>query len=345
MKTKFSLIIIQLGLCLSIFFIAAVFIFFLRSKEVRSFKMPNLINKNFLNIYEELQRLDLRIKISHREYRDLSSGLILSQNPIPGKIVRAYDKLYLTINQAKPFLTMPNLKYKSIANAKYTISHISSGVNLYKLKIAAVGKLYTDKFPHNTVIAQFPPAKELVYPQNDVYLLVAFNQAKKNEKKDDPENKNSLSKELLDSWLGQNFSVVAQYFYHKGIDYRIGRFITPKSKTDNGKVYKIKRLKNDTLVLDVYHDTKDRPYYSAYKNITIELDEDGACLVESVALSTLALDDEEKIKQETQHIFATRKHSENEKVKLLFYRHGAIRVKATCGTSEVYSKKFHPNEV
>ena len=142
MKTKFSLIIIQLGLCLSIFFIAAVFIFFLRSKEVRSFKMPNLINKNFLNIYEELQRLDLRIKISHREYRDLSSGLILSQNPIPGKIVRAYDKLYLTINQAKPFLTMPNLKYKSIANAKYTISHISSGVNLYKLKIL-IGVLIT----------------------------------------------------------------------------------------------------------------------------------------------------------------------------------------------------------
>ena len=72
--------------------------------------MPNLINKNFLNIYDELQRLELRIKLFRREYRDLPAGLILSQSPLPGEETRAHDKLHLTINQALPFLQMPDLK-------------------------------------------------------------------------------------------------------------------------------------------------------------------------------------------------------------------------------------------
>ena len=336
--------------------------------------MPNLVNKNFLNIYDELQRLELRIKLSRRQYRDLPAGLILAQSPLPGEETQANDKLHLTINQALPFLTMPDLRSRSLAYAHSSVERLPAGDSVYALKIASVSKLYTNKFPHNTIISQFPIPGELVSEQENVYLLLALREkdasseteelkqsAKDEESTEDNEddkakdeqetqkkNKNeslkesgSLSKQELEAWLGQNFSVAAHYFHHQKIDYRIRRFVLSKSKKQNGQIHKISRTQQNTFLLDLYyHEESARRGRSGYERVRIELDEEGPCLIESIALNQKSA-----LKGERQHVFSTRRHKEDEEVEILFYRQGATRLEAKCGGEVVYKKNFYPRDM
>ena len=332
--------------------------------------MPNLVDKNFLNIYDELQRLELRVKLSRREYRDLPAGLILSQSPLPGQKTQAHDNLHLTINQALPFLTMPDLRSRSLAYARSSIKRLPAGNSVYALKIASVSKLYTNKFPHNTVISQFPMPGELVSEQENVYLLLAFrgkdsssievnedgqsdnnknesskneekNKQEKNKKESRQEQESFLSKEALEGWLGQNFSIASHYFHHKKIDYRIRRFILSKSKKQNGQIHKISRTPQGTLLLDIYyHQESARRGRSGYERVQIELDEEGACIIESIALNQ-----KNGIEKERQHVFSTRKHKKDEEVEILFYRQGAARLEAKCDGEVLYKKNFYPKDM
>ena len=366
MKKKVIYLSLQLCACLCLFFAIAVFVFLLRNKDSRSFIMPNLVNKNFLNIYDELQRLELRIKLSRRQYKDLPAGLILSQSPLPGQKTQAHDNLHLTINQALPFLTMPDLRSRSLAYARSSIERLPAGDSVYALKIASVSKLYTNKFPHNTIISQFPPAGELVSEQENVYLLLALrkkdtssetkedrqadkdkneseaNESDKARDAQEKDKKDSLSRQALETWLDQNFSIASHYFHHQKIDYRIRRFILSKSKKQNGQIYKISRTRQNTLLLDIYyHQGSAKRGRSGYERVQIELDREGPCLVESIALNQKS----SAIKGERQYIFSTREHKEDEEVEILFYRQGAMRLEAKCGGEEVYRKNFYPKSM
>ena len=146
MKEKVKTLIYHITLSAVVFFISAVLIFSMRSKKTQSFYMPNFINKIFINVYDEFQRLELRVKLSTREYQDLPEGLILSQSVAPGKIAFAHDNLKLIVNQPKPFLNMPDLKNTSVENAKAIIERIPANGKVYPLKLVSVANVVTNKF-------------------------------------------------------------------------------------------------------------------------------------------------------------------------------------------------------
>lgn len=356
MKKKILHLLLQMCLCLGFFFAMAVFIFLLRNKDDHSFSMPNFVNKNFLDIYDEIQRLELRVKLSRREYGDIPAGFILAQSPLPGQKAQARDKLHLTINQALPFLTMPDLRSRSLAYARSSIERIPAGDNVYALKIASVSKIYTDKFPHNSIISQFPMPGDLVGEEENVYLLLALRDAArspkdlkgkgqraedKSNKKQSKENTKALSKASTESWIGQNFTIAAHYFHHQRIDYRIRRFLPSRSKEQNGKIQRIDTGSQGALLLDVYFNQNSaRRGHSAYERVQIELDEKGPCLIEGVIL-----DQKKGVEGERLHVFSTRKHRENEEIDILFYRQGAMRLEARCGGELVYKKNFYPKSI
>lgn len=347
-RKQSSYLALQLSLALGIFVAVATGIFVLRSKPERSFSMPYLINKNFIDVYDDLQRLGLRIKISRRSYKDLPIGLILSQSLTAGEIVQSNAYLALTINQPHPFLSMPNLLQSNLESALAVIKRIPENGRVYALEIGAISKLVTDKYPHNTIIAQFPPPKDTLNLNARVYLLVALRPSAKAEEVSESSLLPIFTSKKMDNqkWVGQNIGVASQYFYHRKIDYRIRHVKAPPHADKNGQIYAIKKVKPKTTkkkhkntfalpkyLLDVYYQKPETRYYSGYERVKIEFDEEGACFVRSIDLKN-------RIKQQV--IFATQAHQEDEEVDILFYRQGAIELEGVCGSDKVYDRKFYP---
>ena len=355
---KASYLLLQLSLAAIVFAVAATGIFMLRSKPERSFRMPYLISKNFIDVYEDIQRLGLRIKISRRSYKDLPTGLILSQSLVAGEVVQSNDYLSLTVNQPQPFLRMPDLRQSNLENAVTVIKRIPENGRIYALKIGAINKLSTEEYPHNTVIDQFPPPGDSLRLNARVYLLVARRLAQKDEKKlktphDEllEKSKNSTNRNEIQEqkWVGQNVNIASQYFHHHNIDYRIRKIKAPSQAQKIGEIFSIEKISarkakniygntsgNPMYLLDVYYQEAEARYHNGYEKISIELDEEGSCVVRRVALNK---------KNHQRTIFMTRSHKKDEIVKVLFYRQGPVSVEAICGNEVIYEKKFYPEDL
>ena len=353
MRKKITSLALQMGLSLALFSGAALLIFALRGREIQSFVMPKLVEKNFIDIYDELSILELRVKVSRREYNDLPTGLILSQSIAPGNLAQAHDSLRLVVNQPRPLLRMPNLLQSSLDNATAVLERLPANGRVYSLKLAPIGRLRSKQHPHNTIIAQFPPADDRVGPETRVYLLVALRHelskpARPPHVNPVKEAKNQDTSRLVDpekqgirSWVGQNITVAAQYFRIKKIDYRIRHLRPPPEVGQMGQIYKIHKAGNkNSYLLDVYYQLAENRFSSGYELIEIELDEDGACSVKQIPI-----EQEDPSLTQEQIIFASQKHKEDEKVDILFYRQGAVRIEARCGGEMVYDEEIYPEDL
>ncbi len=343
MKRKLFYLVIQLGVCLSLFLTAGVCIFYLRGNETKSFVVPNFINKNFINVYNEIQRLDLRVKLTHREYQELPSGLIISQSIPPGQIAKPRAYLRLVVNQPKPFLEMPDLYRANIKSAVSSLQRLPANGKVYSLTLLPIRKIRTNQFPHNTIIAQFPPAESLIGVNENVYLLAAIHDKTKYEQKNDQKislQKKYLSRDKLFLWLGQNISIISHYFHLKKIDYRIRRLIPLRKGKKVGQIKRIARTKRKTYLLDVYYQIPEKKYPSDYEHIKIRLDEKGPCIIKSSPIYT-----DKDQEESNSFVFATQKHTIDEEIDILFYRQNSVRVTAKCGGESIYSKSFHPEKL
>ncbi len=350
-KRKLLVLAIQLGLCTAIFFVVAILIFSIRGREEQAFVMPSLLHKSFLNVYDQLQSLDLRVKISRREYKHLPTGLILSQSLSPGEIVHRYDSLHLIINQPHPFLHMPNLLQANLNTARSLLKRIPANGRVYALKIGSISKIYSNDYTHNTIIAQFPLAGELVDLEQSVYFLVAV---RSKNTQFPPQEKGKQTKIVEPSQgsrivdlptrrrlIGQNIVVATQYFHYRKIDYRIRHLRSPAFPDQLGQVFKITRSRKGVYLLDVYYQPLEKEYpNSSYEKITIELDESGLCVVKNIPIGK-----DKQREYHEQNIFITQKHDKNEEINILFYRQGAVRIEAWCGDEMVYDRELYPDDI
>ncbi len=325
--------------------------------------MPNFIHKNFINIYDELQRLELRPKLSTREFQDLPTGLILSQSLPPGKIAFAHDNIHFVINQPHPFLDMPDLRNTSLESAKSLLERLPGNGKVYPLKLVSVANIVTSAFPNNSVIAQFPLPGDKVNSNEKVYLLVALREETKENLQENKKIKSEINSEGSDTpgadkpkqketkgpqtflerkdWIGKNIAIASQYFHYNKIDYRIKKLIPPDNQNNEmGLIKSVEMGANGQWLLEVYYQEKENKLYSSFETAHITLDEKGSCVVTLDFLETKGLD---AIGQ--QIIFSTQRHKEDEELTLVFYRQGPVKVEGRCGGTRVYKKKFYPDHL
>ena len=342
-KSSFSFL--QFILTVAIFFASALLIFVLRGRDRTGLPMPYVVDKNFFDVYPELQRLQLRIKISRREYLDLPTGLILSQNVPEAQTVFPHDSLRLVINQPRPFLKMPNLIRASLEQAKASLTRIPYRNRTYSLKIESIAKVYTDEFSHQTIITQFPPPNELVGLENSVYLLIALNSPKTRKEQTKPINrKGSSNRKAIDqnrlvnqkkipALIGQNLGIAAYFFYHAGIDYRIRGFQLPSDSSQNGILHKIAKTNKGKYLLDVYHSPRESYAHNSYERVELKLGSKGVCTVRKLLKGSNS-------SQEEQIVFSAYHYEPREKVELLFYLSSPSLIQTVCGKKTVYTKFF-----
>ncbi len=304
--------------------------------------MPQLTYKNFVDVYETLQRYELRVQLSYREYKDLPTGLILYQSIAPGRLSTSDESLRLIVNQPRPFLRMPKLQGISLQNVLALVKRIASNGKRYSLQVASVSRITTNKYPNNNVIAQFPPPGDMIGLETKIYLLVA--QAGKKEKKRSrrgfyaPLQAKFLAKEQARALQGQHLSIAKQYFHHHKVDYRIQKLQPLLADKKQGEIFQVRKmLSKGYYSLGVYYRKAEAPYYGAYERIKVELDEEGPCVVKRIVWPKQG-----NTKRKEELIFATQRHRKNEEVDILFYRLGIVRVQAFCGGEMIYEEDFHP---
>ncbi|MDF3821498.1 PASTA domain-containing protein, partial [Leptospira sp. 96542] len=179
MKEKFLKILPYSGYVLFIsfgllvFFVAAFLVVVVRTKEEQKVMMPSVIGKNYIEVHNELLRLQLKVRLETMRIPEKTDGIILSQSIDPGKEVEAGSKLYLTVNIGFDRVTMPDLKGQDLKRAKSILEKVLSGEVYVPLNIGGITYVpAVGDEPVDTVIDQIPlPGKETSSGEK-VYLLV-----------------------------------------------------------------------------------------------------------------------------------------------------------------------------
>lgn len=316
--TSTSRLVLYLVLAMGIFFSAAFFVFMLRGSSSEEFKMPDLVGKYYIDVHNDLARMELRTVIQKKRYPDRPAGMILSQSVPPGANVSLREKVYIVVNQPEAILTMPELVGSPAETARARLSSMPAEDDVYSIAVGAISYVPAAGVPAGTVLAQFPAAGQTISPMEKAFLLVSELQAKPGQN-------------ALGDVTGQNIAIAAQMFAQRGIEYRIRKVTSPASYQDSGIITGFEQ-KGDAYLLDVNFKTPGDRYRNGLEKISVELDEPGVCRGKI----------EQSGREDLFFLTADRKQEEEDEIPLFFYREGEALVRITCGDSTVYKKRFKP---
>ena len=95
--------------------------------------VPNLVGKTYENAVAELDSVNLQAVITDTIYNEkYNVGTVILQKPNPGQVVKDGRRVYLFISGGKQTVKVPNLKGKSIREAKFTLERI--GLNMGEIQ-------------------------------------------------------------------------------------------------------------------------------------------------------------------------------------------------------------------
>lgn len=323
--TSTARLVLYLVLALGIFFAAAFFVFMLRGSSSEEFKMPDLVGKYYIDVHNDLSRMELRTVIHKKRYPDRPAGMILSQSVAPGASVALREKVYIVVNQPEAILTMPELVGSPAETARARLSSMPAEDDVYSIAIGAISYVPASGVPAGTVLAQFPAAGQTISPMEKAFLLVS--ELGKTDGK--PEAKPGQN--TMGDLTGQNIAIASQMFARRGIEYRIRKVSSPASYADSGIITGFEQS-GSVYLLDVNYKTPGDRYRNGLEKISVELDEPGVCKGEV----------QQSGRQDVFFVTQDRKEEEENEIPLFFYREGEAVVRIVCGDSTVYKKSFEP---
>ncbi|MDH5657201.1 MAG: PASTA domain-containing protein [Spirochaetia bacterium] len=311
------------SVALSTFVIFTLLILSIGSSGGSKIVMQDLTGKYFTDVHNDLVQSQIRIQLIQKNYPDQLPGIILYQSVPAGSIISSREKLYLTVNQPVPILTMPSLVGSSLSSAKASLERIPSSTNqIYSLEIGMISRVPSGEFPPNTVLAQFPPAKTSITHYDKAYLLVTASEEDANQVSD------------ISMLKGQNIKIASEMLSRLNLDYRLELF-EKEQGTENGEIKDVIRGNDEFIKLQVYFTKQKYRYRNGYERISLELDGQGRCEVIQTP----------QITEEREHVYVTRKHKESEPVDLLFFREGATRFEVYCGDEMIFNKMYVPDNL
>jgi len=87
--------------------------------------VPNLIGMKEAHAIEKLESLNLEPIVSDTTYdENYPKGTIVLQKPEPGEVVKEDRNIYLFISGGEPVVRVPQLKGRSIRDAKFTLERL-----------------------------------------------------------------------------------------------------------------------------------------------------------------------------------------------------------------------------
>lgn len=269
MKEKFWKILPYSGyvlfllLGLLVFFLGAFSVVVVRTKDDQKIVMPDLIGKSYIEIHNELQRKQLKVRIEEIRIPEKTDGIILAQSIDPGKEVEAGSKVYLTVNLGFDRITMPDVKGQNVTQAKVMLEKVLSGEIYVNMSIGGI--VYVPPLgdePIDSVIDQIPHAGKKTTSAEKVYLLVTEN----------PDKQSSFFKEKESISPGKPVHFVTEALLRNKIPFRFAIPKKPEYRNQNGLVEKVEEKGSQVLISSFYLEPSES-LLAGYETVKYEIDD------------------------------------------------------------------------
>ncbi len=137
------------------------------SKFLQEIETPDLIGKSYSEGQTVLQEKGLSLVIEREMFsNDKPEGTIMDQNPKAGEKIRPGEKVKVTISKGNKTLEVPDVKGKTIDNARKTLK--DCGFTNIKIE-----QLFNDAKPAGIVLSQEPAPENMVSPSSIIFLRVS----------------------------------------------------------------------------------------------------------------------------------------------------------------------------
>lgn len=141
-------LLIFIGSLFVLFFLVNNVIMPLYVKHSDTATVPKVIGMNFLDAKKVIEESGFEIKQGETKYdENIPIGQILDQNPPPDKVVKYGRRIYVTICGGEQLAEVPNLRGRSLRDAKFTLEQRG-------LKVGETVRKNTNEFPEDYVISQ-----------------------------------------------------------------------------------------------------------------------------------------------------------------------------------------------
>ncbi len=301
-----TIIIIGLSVYL---FISAIVIVFL-TKPDKEVVVPNVIGKQFMNVYNSLIRKELKPELKFINTHDLDNGVILNQYPESGVIVNEGSKINILVARGSNNITVPNLIGLKLPFAINKLKNIHIDKRSYTLSVGAISYIPSDKIKDSIIIDHSPGGDEEVTPDRKINLLVSAGKISPGMK--------------MPRVTGQYIDLCFDLLLAKGVYIYEKVEITDK-KWKSGVIKAQKPgpgesiFKQQTVKLEVYYyQRKEHPYIS-YERVTYQIPSD-----EEKGLYEVIIEDNRARRTRYSRIVKP-----NRKIDLVFKRKGNAKISIT----------------
>jgi serine/threonine-protein kinase len=128
--------------------------------------VPNVVNKDVAEALDVLSGRGLELKkTGARNSSVIPENFVLSQDPLPGSVIKASTPVSVIISLGSQICVVPDLTGKTMREAE--VEMISAG-----LKTGRISKLHYEK-PTDTILAQSPVADQQVARETAIDLLIS----------------------------------------------------------------------------------------------------------------------------------------------------------------------------
>ncbi|TGN18525.1 PASTA domain-containing protein [Leptospira idonii] len=334
MKEKFLKIlpysgyVLFVSLGLLVFFVAAFLVVVVRTKDEQKITMPSVVGKNYVEVHNELQRLQLKVRLETMRIPEKTDGIILTQSIDAGKEVEAGSKIYLTVNIGFDRVTIPDLKGQDLKRAKAILEKVLSGEVYVPLPIGGITYVPSvGDEPPDTVVDQIPlPGKE-THSGEKIYLLVTEGT---NEKKASQSN-SDWDKELIG--VPTPFAIDA--LQRRKMPYLIKEVKKPDTREKNGSVENLKITPKGAEITSFHLSPEEKLKYD-YESVRYQIDDKDSYS------AILSYTDEKTGNEVKREIMTSQTLDEDQTIHLVFYRAGKTKltlVGQNTGEAKVWNFK------
>ncbi len=241
----------------TLYMVLSLFVMIFMTKPDMESRVPDVVGKKFIDVYNILERKNIRPKVTFRDVMDLDDGIILRQHPESGSVIRSDSSLRLTVSRSFYYVETPNLVGLALPIALNKIKNLHYQGRPVSIQKGIVSYIPSEKTPQNIVIGQSPLAGERITPEMKVNLLISAGDVE--------------SDMTMPDLKGQNISLAYDLLMAMGVHVKETCEVTGdmgKSGTITGQhPFKGSSLKKgDTVKLQIaYYPLKDHPYIAVEK--------------------------------------------------------------------------------
>lgn len=315
--------ILFLAAGLLLFFSAAFLVVFVRTKSTAKVIVPDLVGKSYPEVHNELNRLQLKVRLENKRYPDKTDGIILYQSIRPGREIEAGSKIVLAVNTGVDRLLVPDVRGQSIDSARANLQKVLAGETYVELQIGGITYIepQADQLP-NTVLDQIPEPGKNTTSREKVFLLVTKAPSK---------TKEEFSPT---SFQGASFPLVQKSLTRSGIKSRVEEIIHTRVRTENGLIQSA-RMEGDEIRFKVFYFEPELAVESGYELFSYEVDDNG----EYKAV----------VKPENQDVADVLTLpvalKDGEKFQTVFYRKGSVKLTLLDATDSKVKSKSYESEL